>query len=59
MTDCSVFLAGCFVSGLYLEGGDWDIEEGCLVRSKPKVLVAELPILRVIPIETRNLALKV
>ncbi|XP_075882096.1 dynein axonemal heavy chain 10-like isoform X2 [Nelusetta ayraudi] len=49
---------GCFVSGLYLEGGDWDIEEGCLVRSKPKVLVAELPILRVIPIETRNLALK-
>ncbi|XP_074525804.1 dynein axonemal heavy chain 10 [Halichoeres trimaculatus] len=49
---------GCFVSGLYLEGADWDIEEGCLVKSKPKVLVVELPILKVIPIETRRLRLQ-
>uniref|UniRef100_A0A8C2AJS1 Dynein heavy chain 10, axonemal-like n=1 Tax=Cyprinus carpio TaxID=7962 RepID=A0A8C2AJS1_CYPCA len=27
---------GCFVSGLYLEGADWDIEKSCLVRSKPR-----------------------
>uniref|UniRef100_A0A3Q3E3F5 Dynein axonemal heavy chain 10 n=1 Tax=Labrus bergylta TaxID=56723 RepID=A0A3Q3E3F5_9LABR len=33
---------GCFVSGLYLEGADWDTENGCLVKSKPKVLVVEL-----------------
>ncbi|KAG7265791.1 LOW QUALITY PROTEIN: hypothetical protein CRUP_036669 [Coryphaenoides rupestris] len=33
---------GCFVSALYLEGADWDVEEGCLVRSKAKVLVNTL-----------------
>uniref|UniRef100_A0A8D3BG74 AAA+ ATPase domain-containing protein n=1 Tax=Scophthalmus maximus TaxID=52904 RepID=A0A8D3BG74_SCOMX len=49
---------GFFVSGLYLEGADWDMENCCLVRSKPKVLVVELPILRVIPIEARRLRLQ-
>ncbi|KAM3867513.1 dynein axonemal heavy chain 10 [Diretmus argenteus] len=49
---------GCFVSGLYLEGADWDIEKSCLLRSKPKVLVVPLPILKVIPIETRRLRLQ-
>ncbi|XP_062273833.1 dynein axonemal heavy chain 10 [Scomber scombrus] len=49
---------GCFVSGLYLEGADWDMEKGCLVKSKPKTLVVELPILRVIPTETRRLRLQ-
>lgn len=41
--------AGCFVSGLYLEGADWDTDRGCLIKSKPKVLVVNLPILKVIP----------
>ncbi|KAM4616801.1 dynein axonemal heavy chain 10 [Polymixia lowei] len=49
---------GCFVSGLYLEGADWDIEQGCLVRSKPKALVVQLPILKVIPIEAHRLKLQ-
>lgn len=49
---------GCFLSGLYLEGADWDIEKCCLVKSKPKVLIVELPILRVIPIETCRLRLQ-
>ncbi|XP_030648846.1 dynein heavy chain 10, axonemal [Chanos chanos] len=49
---------GCFVSGLYLEGADWDIEQGCLVRSKPKELVVQLPILKVIPIEAHRLKLQ-
>ncbi|XP_029909103.1 dynein heavy chain 10, axonemal [Myripristis murdjan] len=49
---------GCFVSGLYLEGADWDMEKGCLVKSKPKVPVVQLPILKVIPIETRRLRLQ-
>lgn len=35
------------------------MEKGCLVRSKPKVLVVELPILKVIPIEARHLRLQV
>ncbi|XP_061762564.1 dynein axonemal heavy chain 10-like [Nerophis ophidion] len=51
-------LQGCFVSGLYLEGADWDMEMDCLVKSKPKVLEVQLPILRVIPIETRRLRLQ-
>ncbi|KAI4888942.1 hypothetical protein NFI96_027441 [Prochilodus magdalenae] len=49
---------GCFVSGLYLEGADWDVDQGCLVRSKPKVLVVQLPILKVIPIEAHRLKLQ-
>ncbi|XP_063051673.1 dynein axonemal heavy chain 10 [Engraulis encrasicolus] len=49
---------GCFVSGLYLEGADWDTENGCLIRSKPKVLVVQLPILKVIPIESHRLKLQ-
>lgn len=57
----SLFLVslGCFVSGLYLEGADWDIEKGCLIKSKPKVLVVDLPILKIIPIEAHRLKLQV
>lgn len=51
--------SGCFVSGLYLEGASWDIETGSLRRPKPKVLVEELPILKVIPIEAHRLKLQV
>ncbi|XP_067295015.1 dynein axonemal heavy chain 10 isoform X2 [Pseudorasbora parva] len=49
---------GCYVSGLYLEGADWDTEQGCLVRSKPRVLVSQLPILKVIPTEAHRLKLQ-
>ncbi|KAF3695797.1 Dynein heavy chain 10, axonemal Axonemal beta dynein heavy chain 10 Ciliary dynein heavy chain 10 [Channa argus] len=49
---------GCFVTGLYLEGADWDIENGCLVKTKPKVLVVELPILKVIPTEAHRLRIQ-
>ncbi|XP_060639849.2 dynein axonemal heavy chain 10-like [Anolis sagrei] len=49
---------GCFVSGLYLEGADWDLENGCLIKSKPKVLVVDLPILKIIPIEAHRLKLQ-
>ncbi|KAL0979348.1 hypothetical protein UPYG_G00183960 [Umbra pygmaea] len=49
---------GCLVSGLYLEGADWDIEKGCLIKSKPKVLVVPLPVLKVIPIEAHRLKLQ-
>ncbi|XP_070572584.1 dynein axonemal heavy chain 10-like isoform X2 [Ptychodera flava] len=49
---------GCFVSGLYLEGAAWDREDGCLIRQKPKQLITELPILKVIPIEAHRLKLQ-
>ncbi|KAF2987534.1 hypothetical protein EK904_013207 [Melospiza melodia maxima] len=48
----------CYVSGLFLEGADWDIEEGCLTQSKPRVPVVELPILKIIPIEAHRLRLQ-
>ncbi|XP_040439457.1 dynein heavy chain 10, axonemal [Falco naumanni] len=49
---------GCFVSGLFLEGADWDMEHGCLAKSKPRVPVVELPILKIIPTEARRLRLQ-
>ncbi|XP_068610937.1 dynein axonemal heavy chain 10 [Brachionichthys hirsutus] len=49
---------GCYVTGLFLEGAAWDRANGCLVRSQPKALVAELPILKVIPIQTCRLKLQ-
>ncbi|OXB64089.1 hypothetical protein ASZ78_002019 [Callipepla squamata] len=49
---------GCFVSGLFLEGADWDTENSCLTKSKPGVLVVELPILKIIPIEAHRLKLQ-
>uniref|UniRef100_A0A1A8GI94 Dynein, axonemal, heavy chain 10 n=1 Tax=Nothobranchius korthausae TaxID=1143690 RepID=A0A1A8GI94_9TELE len=49
---------GCFASGLYLEGADWDMEKGCLMTSKTKALVVELPILKIIPTETHHLGLE-
>ena len=51
--------SGCYVSGLYLEGARWDLKERCLAKSLPKVLIEELPILRVIPIEAHRLKLVV
>ena len=51
--------SGCYVSGLYLEGARWDLKNNCLQRSHPKVLIEELPILRIIPIEVHGLKLVV
>lgn len=42
---------GCYVRGLYLEGAAWDTERGILCQQQPKVLVSELPILEVTPME--------
>ncbi|XP_009867260.1 PREDICTED: dynein heavy chain 10, axonemal-like [Apaloderma vittatum] len=49
---------GCFASGLFLEGADWDVERRCLTKSKPGVLVVELPILKIIPTEAHRLRLQ-
>jgi dynein heavy chain len=48
---------GCYVNGLFLEGAGWDVEKACLRRQEPKVLVVELPILQVLPIEAARLQL--
>jgi dynein heavy chain len=49
--------SGCYVSGLYLEGAAWDGESGSLRAQDPKVLVVELPIMQVIPVEASKLKL--
>ncbi|XP_076453104.1 dynein axonemal heavy chain 10-like [Babylonia areolata] len=49
---------GCFVHGLYLEGAGWDMKESCLIKQKPKQLIQELPVLKIIPIEAHRLKLQ-
>ncbi|XP_060580911.1 dynein axonemal heavy chain 10-like isoform X1 [Ruditapes philippinarum] len=51
-------MKGCFVHGLYLEGAGWNREEMCLIKQKPKQLIQELPILKIIPIEAHRLKLQ-
>ena len=48
---------GCYVTGLYLEGAAWDVEQSCLIKQPPKVLVQELPILQIIPVELAKMQL--
>ena len=45
--------------GLYLEGAGWDINAGCLVKQNPKQLIQDLPVMKVIPIESHKLKLQV
>lgn len=45
--------------GLYLEGAGWNREEACLIRQKPKQLIQDLPVLKIIPIESHRLKLQV
>ena len=54
-----VLLPGCFVSGLFLEGAGWDVNKGCLIKQRSKQLIQELPILKIIPIESHRLKLQV
>lgn len=49
--------SGCYVQGLYLEGAAWDVENMELRVQDPKVLVVNLPIMQVIPIEASKLKL--
>jgi len=48
---------GCYIVGLYIEGAAWNVEEQCLIRQPPKVLVQELPILQIVPVEANKLKL--
>merc|ERR1712072_964009 len=49
--------SGCYVQGLFLEGASWDMESACLRPQDPKVLVIDLPIMQVIPIEASKVKL--
>merc|ERR1712048_1405419 len=43
---------GCYVHGLYLEGAGWDTENKCLKKQDSKTLIYELPVMKIIPIES-------
>jgi len=49
---------GTYVRGLYLEGAGWDVNEGHLITQEPKVLVVDMPVLEVIPVEAAKLKLQ-
>jgi dynein heavy chain len=49
---------GCYIEGIYLEGAGWDMDKSYLKPQDPKVLVTDLPILEVIPIEANKLKLQ-
>jgi dynein heavy chain len=49
--------SGCYVSGLYLEGAAWEHDHSALRAQDPKVLVVELPVMQIIPIEASKLKL--
>ena len=48
---------GSYMVGLYLEGAAWDHGSCMLKRQEPKILVVDLPVIEVIPIETSKLRL--
>jgi len=48
---------GSYIQGLYLEGAGWNHERSILKRQDPKILVTELPILQIVPIEASKLKL--
>lgn len=48
---------GCYIQGLYLEGAAWDKKRSCLCKQEPSILVVEIPIMQVIPIEASKLKL--
>lgn len=49
---------GCYISGLFLEGAAWDFERQCLKPQDPKVLITQIPVLKVTPIESNKLKLQ-
>ena len=52
-------VAGCFADGLYIEGAGWDLKRGSIIRQKPKQLIEDIPVLKIIPIEAHKLKLQV
>ena len=48
---------GCYACGLYLEGATWDLKNACLLVQEPKVLVTEMPLMQIIPVEANRLKL--
>jgi dynein heavy chain len=48
---------GCFIHGMYLEGARWDGTQHQLGESHPKELFSNLPMIRLNPVENRQIPL--
>jgi len=49
---------GTYVRGLYIEGARWNSEEDSLDYQKPKILVEQMPLVQIVPIEANKLKLR-
>jgi len=49
---------GTYITGLFIEGARWNIDKDCLDYQFPKELIAEMPLLQVIPVEANKLKLR-
>jgi len=49
---------GVYVKGMFLEGGGWDLEAGCLVEPEPMELIVAMPIVHFKPVENKRKANK-
>lgn len=44
---------------MFIEGGRWDLNRQCLAISKSKILIENLPVISIVPIEANRLKLLV
>ena len=49
---------GCYLSGMYLEGVSWDVENKTLKKQEAKELIYEMPVIKINPVEANKLKLK-
>jgi len=49
---------GTYIQGLYIEGARWSVEKNCLAYQYPKILVEEMPLVEIIPVEANKLKLR-
>ena len=49
---------GCYVDGLFMEGASWCEDKGHIIRQSPKELMKTLPLMEIVPVETRKLKTK-
>ena len=49
---------GCYVDGLFLDGGAWDLTDNVLCEQQPKVLFESMPCIQLLPILTSEFKLK-
>jgi dynein heavy chain len=49
---------GSYIQGMFIEGARWNIDKDCLDYQMPKVLIEEMPIIQIVPVEANKLKLR-